>query len=204
MKNELKQVPSADVLKEMHKTFLEALRQREQEIFSYLTTLGLAFGGFGWLLIQQTTKPAPDKLFMFGTSGVLLLLALGSWYALALGYNYRYLTFQLAKIESNLEIKSVMLNGWPRSADDFRKYTWYCLPPEIIKVFWFAFIVGIAFVTGYAGTLDCLRKSILIIGSALGVTSAAGPLYFGWRFRKLWKKESAWNEPSSDSISKGS
>jgi hypothetical protein len=178
-------------LKEMHKTFLEALRQREQEIFGYLTTLGLAFGGFGWLLVQENSKehPATKAPFIFGTLGVLLLLCLGALYALALGYNYRYITFQLAKIESFLNIERAMLTAWPRSVEKFKKYTVWCFPPEIIKIFWGAFTVGILFVTWFGAKASNMPVRIWFVGSILFLISALSPLYFGLLFRRLWKKE---------------
>jgi hypothetical protein len=160
-------------LKEMHLALLEALRQREQETFSYLTTLGLAFGGFGWLLLHENSKepPATKILFVFGTVGILLLLCLGAIYALALGYNYRYITFQLAKIEDFLKIKDVMLKGWPRSVEEFKKYKRWCDPPEIIKVFWLAFTVGILFVTLIAAKVSSMPIRIWLIGGILFLAS---------------------------------
>lgn len=183
-----------DVLKEMHKTFLEALRQREQEIFSYLTTLGLAFGGFGWLLVQETSKEPPSSKtpFVFGTVGVLLLLGLGALYSLSLGYNYRYLTFQLAKIESTLKIKNAMLDGWPRSVADFQRYARWCEPPEIIKVFWYAFTLGIFFVSWFAAKLSHMPIRIWLVGGILLLMSALGPLHFARRFRRLLSREQPW------------
>src|SRR5207302_6804579 len=95
-----------------------------------------AVGGFVWLL-----RSAPEKtLFVGGTVGTLLLLFLGAVYSLTLGYNYRYITLQLAKIEDLLAATDAMLEGWPKSPNDFlQKYKFlglsWCTPPEIIKVF---------------------------------------------------------------------
>src|SRR3989338_3054839 len=138
-----------DVLMNMHQIFLETLRHREQEIFQYLAILGPALGGFGWLLFNRTGH---EEEFVYGTFGVIALLFLCAVYSLTLGYNFRYIILQLAKLEIFLDIKNVMLAGWPRDRRDFLKYKLfgfipYCVPPEIIKVFWLAFLGGIALVT---------------------------------------------------------
>ena len=109
--------PAISVLENTHKLLLEALRHREQEIFSYLAIIGPAIGGFFWLLQHRNSDPG---LFTLGTMGVLLLLFFGAVYTLALGYNYRYITFQLAKLEVRLGIKGFMLKGWPRSKQEWR------------------------------------------------------------------------------------
>ncbi|MBZ5491449.1 MAG: hypothetical protein LAO76_11005 [Acidobacteriia bacterium] len=188
------------ILKEMHKAFLEALRQREQEIFTYLTTLGLAFGGFAWLLVQQNSKePPPTTIpFLFGTMGVLFLLCLGAVYAAALGYNYRYLTFQLAKIEDFLKIKEVILRGWPRTVREFEKYSRWCDPPEIIKVFWFSFIAGIPFVTWFAAKVSGLPVRIWLWGGVFFCIGTLSPGYFALRFGRLLRKETHWSERQSE------
>lgn len=192
--------PGASALKEMHLALLQALRQREQEIFSYLTTLGLAFGGFGWLLLHESSKepPATKIPFVFGTVGILVLLCLGSIYALALGYNYRYITFQLAKIEEFLKINHVILKGWPRSVEEFKKYTRWCDPPEIIKIFWVAFTVGILLVTIIAAEVSSMPVRVWLVGGICLLASALGPLYFGRRFKQLWGQEPKWSESPSE------
>src|SRR5579871_1129376 len=198
--------PGEDVLKEMHKTFLEALRQREQEIFSYLTTLGLALGGFAWLMVQAADKQhALDKtLFMFGTFGALALLAFGALYALSLGYNYRYLTFQLAKIENVLKIKTAMLDGWPRTVKDFEKYAQKCDPPEIIKVFWYAFNAGILLITVFAAIVSGMPIRICTMGVALLIIRAGcGPRYFTRKFRGLWVREHSWESIEKEEVQSG-
>jgi hypothetical protein len=50
---------AADVLKSMHGALLEALRHREQEIFSYLAILVPALAGFVWLLQQGADRMLP-------------------------------------------------------------------------------------------------------------------------------------------------
>jgi len=42
--------PQRAMLENMHKTFLEALRHREQEILRYIAILAPALAGFIWLL----------------------------------------------------------------------------------------------------------------------------------------------------------
>ena len=65
----------------MHKTFLEALRHREQEIVRFVAILAPALGGFVWLL----TKDVTPYVFTVGTLGVLFFLLVGGVYCLALG-----------------------------------------------------------------------------------------------------------------------
>ena len=144
--------PHDEALVNMHKTFLEALRHREQEILRFVALLGTALGGFVWILGAEAFRE-PAR-FTAGTYGVLLGLGVGACYGLALGYNYRYLTLQLAKLESraNLGLKRSILRHWPREPEQFeRKSRWgvipWCTPPGIIKVFWIGFLVSILGVT---------------------------------------------------------
>ena len=89
------------VLENMHKLLLQALRHREQEIVRYLAILGPALGGFAWLLYWS--KDGVN--LTVGTMGVLFLLFLGAIYSLALGYNYRCIVLELAKLEAVLQAK---------------------------------------------------------------------------------------------------
>lgn len=188
----------------MHQLFLEALRHREQEIFHYLAILGPALGGFVWLLYTgsagaQRVDDAPLAVapgglsvgvFVVGTVTVLLLLLLGAVYSLALGYNYRYITLQLAKLEGRFQIKQYMLEGWPRSRRQFlarhqasrtiprfirrsgfgslqRRSSYrrlrnipWCTPPEIIKVFWHGFLIALL---GVALAASIYRPHALVL-----------------------------------------
>jgi hypothetical protein len=104
----------------MHKTFLEALRHREQEILRFIAILAPALGGFIWLLILNDKKEVSLCVFSFGAIGVLFLLWVGAVYSLALGYNYRCITLQVAKLEATcLHIREFILKDWPRTRDDF-------------------------------------------------------------------------------------
>jgi len=135
----------------MHKTFLEALRHREQEILRYIAILAPALGGFVWLL-NEVNLEGKNGVFIFtvGTLGILFLLFVGAVYSLALGYNFRYVTLQLAKMESDfcLNIKEFILESWLRTAnewvEEYKKKR--CFPPEIINVFWLSFIIAKIFV----------------------------------------------------------
>ena len=136
----------------MHKMFLEALRHREQDIVRFLAILGPALGGFIWLLREDAWMHPAE--FVSGTYGVLFVLVMGAFYALALGYNYRYLTLHLAKLESeaHLGLKGVVLTSWPHWPKKFENRNRlgvipWCTPPGIIKVFWVAFLAGILGVT---------------------------------------------------------
>jgi len=131
----------------MHKTFLEALRHREQEILRFIAILAPALVGFIWLLNEVDWK-SEKGIFIFtvGTLGILFFLLLGAVYSLALGYNFRYVTLQLAKMESDfcLNIKEFILKSWLRTPKEWKeKYkNGNCFPPEIIKVFWLSFIIA--------------------------------------------------------------
>ncbi len=198
-----------------HQLMLDALRHREQEIFRYLAILGPAIGGFVWLLYADsavevttdatgsdvTTHELGTGLFVIGTISVLLLLLLGAAYSLALGYNYRCITLQLAKLEALLGIRDYMLKGWPRCRKYFLdKYKIgccrpWCTPPEIIKVFWWAFLGGIGGVTLAAclSRPDALVLSVVIPFGALALmVGLLAPFHFG---RKL--KEKCLEEPET-------
>jgi hypothetical protein len=182
--------PSHAILEGMHKLLLKALRSREQEIFRYLAILGPALSGFFWLLHSGKT------LLTVGTIGVQLLLLLGATYSLTLGYNYRYIILELAKLEELLGVKDYMLVGWPRSKGEFLdrykilcSIPW-CNPPEIIRVFWEAFLIGILFVTITACTSEYCNKSWVIpVGIASFLFGVFLPIGFGYKFRKLCNKE---------------
>jgi hypothetical protein len=171
--------PRRTSLENIHKLLLEALRHREQEIFRYLAILGPALGGFVWMLYKGLPETNP-KVFVAGTIGVLFLLFLGAVYALALGFNYRYITLELAKIESALNITDAMLKGWPKSPQDFRERyklsgsSPMCIPPEVICVFWWAFLIGICAVdlTSLVFISNTCQGTILVITgiALLGLT----------------------------------
>ncbi len=181
----------SDLLGNMHELLLEALRSREQEVFKYLGILGPALGGFTWLLYRATDSSAKmaTGFFVFGTLGTLLLLFLGALYSLALGYNYRYITLELAKIEARLGISTAMLKVWPKRPRAFLKYR-YCTPPDVIKYFWLAFVVGMATVTCAACVL---RPDVLLfvglVGSQLALLGGLYPLQFGAKLTAAARKE---------------
>lgn len=179
-------------LENMHNLLLEALRHREQEIVRYLAILGPALGGFVWLLHSGSDK---TNEFAVGTVGVLFLLLLGAIYSLALGYNYRYITLELAKLESLLGIRSAMLEGWPRCPKDFiTRYRLccripWCTPPEVIKVFWLAFLAGIigVMITAYIFKLEA--HTITTAGVICLFIGLLSPIHFGKKLHKKIKKE---------------
>ena len=67
--------PDIVTAQNMHKTFLEALRHREQEILRFMAILAPALGGFIWLLTLDDCKDNNLYVFSIGTIGVLFLLA---------------------------------------------------------------------------------------------------------------------------------
>jgi hypothetical protein len=133
-----------EMLHNMQKLFLEALRHREQDIIRFLAILGPALAGYVWLLKEYYNEQIGLQTLIIGKIGIILILLCGAWYAITLGYNFRSILMQIAKIESALGITQFTLKKWPRKPKDF--YDEPCYPPEIIKVFWFAFLIGIGVV----------------------------------------------------------
>jgi hypothetical protein len=180
-----------EALRRMHVILFEALRHREQEIFRYLAILGPALGGFIWLLYRR----AEPFVFTVSTIGILMLLLLGAVYSLALGYNYRYITLEQAKLEARLQIESVMLAGWPRSREDFLKRCSPFRPPEVIAVFWWAFLVGIFVITIAASCFKpetwksvevyTVRATVILIGIACLLLGFLRAKHFGRKLRSL-------------------
>jgi hypothetical protein len=179
------------VLEQMHELLIGALRSREQEVFMYLAILGPALAGFGWLLYKQ-----PPAMFVFwGTCSVLLLLLLGAFYSLSLGYNFRYITLELAKLETILGIRSAMLIGWPKSRCDFLERRW-CSPPDVIAAFWYAFLAGILWVTITTTAYYLYRKEggylifvVDVIGIQFFLFGLAGSRCYACKLRSLAEKE---------------
>jgi len=175
-------------------------------------------------MTPSTSGELTTSVFVTGTIGVLLLLLLGAVYSLALGYNYRYITVQLAKIESKVGIKPYMLEGWARSRRQFlaryrlsqsiprcvRRWafggfrrrsicTWlhnvaWCTPPEIIKVFWWAFLLAMI---GVAVAASVVRPAAMF-GAILTlvVALAFAWLYAPYRYGKKLRRQCA-QEPKS-------
>jgi len=158
--------PDWEAVRNFHKAILDALRHREQDIVRFVVILVSALGGFVWLIQQQS--PYRLQAVVVGSYGVLLALTVGALYALSLGYNYRSLTFQIARLEEKLRLQKLVLAAWPGGATSAeetiasieRRCRWgvipWCTPPEIIKWFWFAFLASILLVTvmGYVGSQD--------------------------------------------------
>jgi hypothetical protein len=199
----------SSIAETMHGALLEALRHREQEIFSYLAILVPALGGFLWLLLHRSTAGSSGDLALFaGTLGTLLLFFLGVGYSLTLGYNFRYVTFQLAKIEHHLEVGKVILQGWPRSPQAFKKQyrLWgfaYCAPPEMIKIFWAAFLIGMLWVIVVywsIGTSAPHRWVVVSVGTAFFLSGFGAPFWFGRKLERLFSKEGDdWKEKNGTS-----
>jgi hypothetical protein len=196
-------------LERMHSILLEALRHREQEILRYLVILGPALGGFIWLLHSGISK----EVFTIGTVGVLLALLLGAVYSLALGYNYRYIILELAKLETALGIRDAMLVSWPRSRNEFLSryklgcFSW-CTPPEVIKVFWIAFLVAISGVT--VAACACVPEKLVLFiviptGTICLLVGLTLPIMYGRKLQEQSRKEpETWGSWSSEpTVSRG-
>lgn len=189
---------NTEALEHMHGLLLEALRHREQDVFQYLAILVPALGGFIWLLHAGTDTA---YVFAVGTKSVILLLLLGALYCLALGYNYRYVVLQIAKLEAVLGIRSAILVRWPQDPkvflDRYRlgRIPW-CTPPELIKLFWAAFLVGILGVTTVAwahGPVMAKSWDLLLVGGlSLAVGGILAPIRYGEKLHAICNDESAW------------
>jgi hypothetical protein len=181
------------ILENMHKTLLEALRHREQEILRYIAILAPALGGFVWL-VREFVNDGKMFGFTIGTVGVLFLLLLGAIYSLALGYNYRYITMQLAKLEAKLGMCEFILESWPRTPQNFEKYK-RCYPPEIIYIFWLAFVICMGGVTGIVLLLPPIKENwlmkgiILVVGIICLHVALLAPSWYGSKFENHRKKE---------------
>lgn len=187
----------------MHKTFLEALRHREQEILRFIAILAPALGGFIWLLKGFLEGHNEAPVFTVGTLGVLFLLTVGAIYSIALGYNFRYVTLQLAKMESGycLNIKKFILKSWLRTAKEWaQKYRKrpYCAPPDIIKVFWLAFVVAKIFIilaacfflwTKHENMCGQICAIIIVGGLCIIIAVLFAPIYYGWKLQIACDKE---------------
>lgn len=138
----MRAVSSRPILHNMQKLFLEALRHREQDIIRFLAILGPALAGYIWLLKSYYRGEIGWQAFIVGKVGVMLILVGGAWYSLALGYNFRMILMQLAKLEKALNITRFTLKKWPRKPGEFVQRL--CRPPEIINVFRITFLGGIA------------------------------------------------------------
>lgn len=193
-KDEVQKADKPDIVaaRNMHKTLLEALRHREQEILRFMAILAPALGGFVWLLTIDDCQDKNLYVFSIGTIGVLFLLAMGAVYSLALGYNYRCITLQVAKIEATcLGFKDVILQEWSKKRGDLIDRSKsplqkpYYEPPEIIKVFWYAFIVGVFGVTlaSLVKIFSARRFGIELIIWATAIVAAAA--VFIWVIYKV-------------------
>jgi hypothetical protein len=193
-----------DTAQNLHRMLLEALRHREEQILRFIAILAPALGGFVWLLNLDDVQSTNLYVFGIGTIGVLFLLAVGSVYSLALGYNYRYITLQVRKPENELNICKFILKGWHGKecyTDDFqKKYGQYCEPPEIIKVFWWAFNIGIigvalaAVVRIYAGMWESVARLlwasiIIVVGIVCVAVGWLMPMHYGSKLKELCESE---------------
>ncbi|HUU16395.1 MAG TPA: hypothetical protein VMW72_04535 [Sedimentisphaerales bacterium] len=197
--------------KARHQLFLEALRHREQEVLRYLVIIGPALGGFVWLM-SKYPKEISIWTFCFGSIGLISIMLLGACYCIALGYNYRCLVLQIAKEEKNMCISGTVLNAWPRQItehvkrtklghyigvlrrhQDSKVFDWaWCFPPELICVFWYAFVIGIIYLAAASCVLiESVSVTIVVAGFGLlclGL-SLFVPHVYGRKLRSVCEKE---------------
>lgn len=133
-----------------------------------------------------------------------LALCLGATYCAALGYNYRCLTLQVAKIEAELDIRRYMLVAWRNkverllrncSATDAHKARPRVKfrPPEVIQPFYWACVVGIVGICLAAITVvdpAWYWKAVVGVGNTGLVVLALGSLrHYGKKYSALVAEE---------------
>lgn len=155
-----------------HQQMLVALRHREQDIFRFLVILGPTIGAYLFLIKEYIPENKDQDMALFWIVTLVLefVLAVGAWYSVALGFNYRSIELQLKKFERSLNIDSYVLKNWQQKDSKCR---WFCTPPEIIKVFWVSFLVAFAGVGVSSLIIGSVSSLCLIIIFALTVATLA-------------------------------
>jgi len=194
-----------------HRLFLEAPRHREQEVLRYLAILGPALGGFLWLAMKY---PKDVTAVTFHVAAIALqgLMLLGAWYGAALGYNYRCITMLLSKEEKSPDLADAALEAWadaPGGSGDrttlghyfrwARRWPWlsnrpWCFPPELVAVFWWAFLICTAFLTLATVAICDWGWPVgltVICGAGAFVLSLVAPWHFGKKLRSVREKEAS-------------
>lgn len=188
---------SRAILENLHKSFLDTLRKREQEVLAYIIILLPTLGGFAGLSRLDLTEENTKFAFVVGTVGVIFLLLVGALYSLALGYNFRCIALQIAKLESPkcFRIAQYILKTWAFKPERFCKK--YCWLPEIIKVFWLAFVSAI-FGVSVLSVFNCYIQNvserwiswvIIFWGTFSLLLSLLSPIYYGNKLQNICKEE---------------
>lgn len=198
--------PKDKAMLQIHDLLLQALRHREQDVLRFLAILGPALAGIVFLHSTKIMTENGDE-YVLGMYAILGLLAISCAYTVALGYNYRSLTMQLAKLESEkyLGIDAAILNAWPRKSETFitryriLKFLPWCHPPGNINIFYWASVGAIValIVIGFETTPhpESLSQAwdyfnlISIIGLLF---SLYHPARAGWKLRSAAKMEKEW------------
>ena len=233
-------------LGKMQDVYLEALRHREQEFLKFAVILVSAVGLLLYVVADTEknikdedstvksyrsllTLPAPKELirpttveFWVSLTSSLVLF-LGGCYCLVLGYNYRYVTLMLAKIEYVLGVDKYTLAGWPKNPRQFIKKirlkkifprlnsctckvlgnTTLLYPPEIILLFYIACIVAIGLIAGGTYWFACCSKMgmiLFLINVVLSLLLLLLPVYYGRKFLKMCKDEKTWTMSSWNAL----
>jgi len=176
-----------DILLSLHKLHSEALRKREQDVLQLIVLLATTYGGFSWIVTAWAKKVIDIQninlqevyAFIIIIALIVLVLALGAYHTIVLGYNYRSTLLQLRKIEKSLGINSVILNKWSNFSAKNIQTSNYCISnsnknlfdnlnllynpllnykhlsqaisilPEIVLPFYLAYVIGIFLMTIY-------------------------------------------------------
>jgi len=181
------------ILVNLHKSLLEALRRREEEVLRYIALLVSPLTGFIWLLRRDLNDCTNCRVFLVGTSGVILLLLVGAIYSLALGYSFRSMRFQLLKLEKCFGIRCYLLKPWTMTKKPCKLWKqWLYVLPEIMKVFWLAFVITIIGVTVFSAYFypSCWGKLVLGVLGAISLASLLFAHIIFWsKIHRLWPEE---------------
>ncbi len=182
-----------EIAMKKNELYLRALRQREDDVVKFLGLLVPALVGYIWLL-TKSSEVCEQTLFS-GTVGVIFVLSVGAVFTVALGFNYRYITLQMAKIDVFYSVDKLVLKKWPRKPGDFKMI--FCSPPEILKIYWISYLILILLICCISCLFidKCSYLCIIFVISFIALLfSILLPFYYGCKIQKICELEGInWN-----------
>jgi hypothetical protein len=129
--------PEDQAALDLHQIMLQAMRSREGEILRFLGFVLAAIAGFFALPLVKSSDRlfAIDILLPSASILAIVLLFFGSWYALALSYNYRYLHIVAHRVQERLGLDRFQPD-WEPSRFAFNwslDYFLFGFAPEIFR-----------------------------------------------------------------------
>jgi hypothetical protein len=172
-------------LENLHRSLLDSLRKREENILQFIAILGPALGGYFWLIARMYDKNDMESFFI-GTVSIIFFLSVGLHYSVALGFGFRAFQLQIKKLESNFEIQDQILIAWQKSQICYE-------PPEIIKVFTISFLMAICAITVISICVCCenvaFQLGLLIVGTGNILLVILVCLCYKKKFQQIVRKE---------------